>query len=158
MSEETRGAFTTKDLAYLRGEESSLAERTEYNRRQEIRDRFVAAMSDLKTVYFELPEADREKIGENHADELRTGLQSLTALGHELLTERELTRALEQGISDSAKKADPAIWNTTLEWEHDRRELEHDISQLKDRYDTHGPDSLSDPELGRLAREGLLDE
>ena len=157
MTDNTRGIFTRKDLAYLRGEETDLAERTEYNRRQEIRDRFVAAMDDLKTVYFELPENDRGKIRENHTDELETGLQSLTAMCHELLTEEQLRRTLEQGISHSAKKADPTIYNTTLdEWEHDRRAVEHDIKVLKRKLEAHGKNSLSDAELGRLAREGLL--
>lgn len=159
MSKDTRGMFTGKDLAYLRGQESNLAERTEYNRRRQIRDRLVAGMIDLETAYLELPENDRQKIRENHTDELVRGLQSLTALGHELLTDDKLLITLQDGISRAAKKADPSIYNTTLEkWDHDRRPLEHNITQIQERYETHGEDALSDTELGRLAREGLLDD
>jgi len=159
MSKKTRGIFTGKDVEYLRGNAGDLAERTEYNRRQEIRDRFIQAMDDMKLAYFELPEEDRRKIRENHSDELELGLQSLTAFCHESLTEEELRRTIEQGITSSAKRADPAIYNTTLEmWDHDRRPLEHDLEVLKDRLEAHGRDSLSDAELGRLAREGLLSD
>lgn len=153
----TDGIFTETDKEYLRGEAGDMPKRTEYNRRQVIRERLVAACEDLELAYQALPEADRNKIRNEHSDELMTGLGSLTALSHELLVEdREFKQAIQSGIYSSKHEIDPAVYSVNLEIETKRGEPTRDISVLKDKLETHGESELSPLELGLLYREGEL--
>lgn len=64
-----RGILTATDRAWLRGDKQYNSEKSELNKRQDIRERVFEALTDFELLADELKDEDRQKIFDRLADE-----------------------------------------------------------------------------------------